>query len=116
MKESFNFSKYYHKFESPDGEFTTVRGEGASKEYSIGQEVKIKVNRILIGMAIIGNIERLKIADIPIETLQRDAKHKGSNVVGRQDFINLLNGFRRFNFISSELQFVTLFSLKWRRT
>ncbi len=111
MKEAFNFSQHYYKLD--DAIFTTIRGSSAGNDYKIGQTVKIKVKRKMLGEAKIMQMERVRIKDIPLSTLKTDGEYPDRIINSHQDFIDLLNEFRRFNFISSVLQFVTIFKITW---
>jgi hypothetical protein len=112
MKNSFNFSYRYDKFS--DKEFTTIRGSSAENDYKVGQIVDIKVNRKTIGKVEILKIERKRIKDIPLELLKKDGEYPDHKIHNHQDFIDLINSFRRFHFVSSDLMFLTLFYLTWK--
>ncbi len=110
MKDTFNFSHNYYKFERPI--FSTIRGTDACLQYKIGQIVKIKINRRLIGTAKIVNKTQSAIRDISIDFLKMDAEYPGREINSHQDFCDLLNEFRRFNKLNVNSE-VSVFFLEW---
>ena len=111
MKKRFNFSEYYHKFD--DDRFTTIRGTNSAADYGIGQIVDIKVKRKIIGKARHYNYDRKCIKDIPLELLKKDAEYGDHQINSRQDFIDLINRFRRFHKVNSELECLVIHYLVW---
>ena len=117
MKEYFSFQHDYYKLK--DWAFTTIRGKSAAKQYKEGQEVKIihsnkspsgGCGRLVCRAEVVG-IEVKKIADIPLDILQRDAEFNGFKIYNHWDFVGLLNSMRPYTKIKSLDTEVTLFQL-----
>ena len=111
MKTSFNFSEYYNKFN--DKRFTTIRGVDSPKNYFDGMVVDINVKRKKIGRAVIDCHEQKRISEIPLEILKTDGEYPGLVIKTKQDFIDLINRFRRFYKITDEHILVTVWFLRW---
>jgi hypothetical protein len=121
MKEYFSFCHDYYKLQWAS--FTTIRGKSAAKQYEIDQVVEIRrvdqvpsngTGRVLFKAEVVG-IEVVRLADIPLPVMQRDAEYKGYRVLCPLGFMGLLNSFRKWE--KSKLKSlddeVTIFYL-WR--
>ena len=110
MKTYFNFHKAYKKFE--EEEFTTIRGRSAAEDYKVGQRVDILLNRERLFGGKITSKRKARIKDIPLSVLQKDGEYKFYKIYSKQDFIDLINRFRRYHKIGSEDTVVTIFTIK----
>lgn len=108
LKKSFKFSYYYDKLN--DDLYSTIRGKNAFTKYHTGFTYLIFVKKKEIHQAIIEEIHRVRIKDIPMEILRADIAPIKMRT--RADFIKLLNSFRRFHKIKKSDEYVTLFWLR----
>lgn len=110
LKKFFNYSHYYNKL--CNDEFTTIRGRSAIGSYEVGQLVENRVEGACVAKAEILRIVQKRICDIEVSELCDDAAYDGYSIDSRQDFIDLLNSFRRFNKIKDANEIVTIFYMK----
>lgn len=108
-----HFAKLYDKLINPDlfpeynkdyGPFTfcTFRGLVFLTKFKPKQVLDVLVNHKHLFFAKVIRLDRIKISDVSIEILKKDTMLNGKSKVNcHQDFVNILNSFRKYNKIQS---------------
>lgn len=105
---TINFTHEYDKLYKPT--FTTIRGKTWIDKYSVGDEFDIAIKNEFWYRAEINNIELRRIKDISLEVLKEDVSPLKCE--SHDDFIQILNSFRRFNKLKSVDDIVCVIKLE----
>ena len=106
--KTINFSHKYNKLD--DDVFTTIRGRTKINQLKVDEVYDICIRKERIFTAKIVKLSLRKIKDMPIKLLKKDIAPMQMKT--HQDFIDLLNTFRRFNKIESENELLTIITMK----
>lgn len=104
------FAHYYYKL--ANDEFTTVRGESWSRRVRSHQHFQIEVAGKLFAYCVLQEVEVVPIAELSLQFLKEDAEYPGLEISSSQDFVDLLNSFRRGNSLLTETALVTVLYLR----
>lgn len=105
--KTINFTHEYNKLRKST--FTTIRGKTWAEKYSVGDEVDVTVKNEFWYRAEINNLELRSIKDILLEVLKKDVAPLKCE--SHDDFIQILNSFRRFNKLKSPDDLVCVITL-----
>jgi len=93
IKDYFNYSHPYYKLE--EEEYTSVRGLDSLDYYELNQEIDAKRDYEIYHSATIVYIETLKIRFMSLEFLKKDCEYPGFEINSKEEFIDLINSFRK---------------------
>jgi hypothetical protein len=92
-KNYFNYSHPYYKLD--EEEYTTIRGLDSLDDYELNQKIDAKRDYEIYHVAIIIKIESRKISSLSLEFLKKDCEYPGFEINSKQEFIDLINSFRK---------------------